>query len=63
LYHVGFYISLKIYQWNEQEDSYKEIDKIAYRMIDGELVKEYQRTEAYKKTEELKESLKEMKHA
>ena len=63
LYHAGFYISLKIYQWNEQEDSYKEIDKITYRIIDDELVKEYQRTEAYKESEEIKEWLKEMKHA
>lgn len=57
LYHAGFFISLDIFQWDDKEDEYVETDRITYRMIDGQLVKEYQRTEANKTTEEVKKWL------
>jgi len=55
LYHSGCFFSLYIHQFDWKELKYIEIDRITYKMIEGQLVKEYQRTEAYKKTEEIKE--------
>lgn len=54
LYHEGAFVSLDISQWDEEQEEFVEIERITYRMIDGQLVKNYQRTEAYKKTEEIK---------
>lgn len=54
LYHYGYFISLDIFQWNEQKERYEQIDRITYKMKDEELIKEYQRTESYSKTEELR---------
>lgn len=66
LYHSEYFISLDIFQWDEQEDKYVEIDRLTYKMVKGQLVKEYQRTEANAKTKEIKtwlENRKEKKHA
>lgn len=57
LYHEGAFVSLDISQWDEEQEKFVDIERITYRMIDGELVKHYQRTEAYKKTEETKKWL------
>lgn len=55
LYRSGQFVSLDILQWNEEKDDYAETERITYRMIEGRLVKEYQRTEAFRKTEEIKQ--------
>lgn len=54
LYHEGVFVSLDISQWDEEQEKFVDIERITYRMVDGQLVKHYQRTEAYKKTEETK---------
>ena len=46
LYHCGYFFSLDISEWSECEDEYIEIDRITYKMVNNQLVKEYQRTEA-----------------
>ena len=66
LYHDGCTLSLDIFQWDENEDKYVVIERITYKMVEGQLVKVYQRTEAYKATEEIGkwlENRKEVKHA
>lgn len=66
LYHAEYFISLDIFQWDENEDKYVEIDRITYKMVEGQLVKVYQRTKAYKVTEEIGkwlENRKEIKYA
>lgn len=54
LYHEGQFVSLDISQWDEEKDNFVETERITYRMINGQLVKNYQRSEAYKKTQEIK---------
>lgn len=54
LYHEGNFLSLDISQWKAEKDAFVEIERITYRMVNGQLVKNYQRTEAYKKTDEIK---------
>ena len=49
LYHEGIFVSLDIFLWDEWEGRNVEIDRITYRMIDGKLVKVYQRTEKREK--------------
>lgn len=53
-YHAGNVFSLDISAWNEEKGDYKEKDRITYQMNDGQLVKNYQRTEAVKETEEIR---------
>lgn len=53
-YHEGHFFSLDISQYDEEKDKYVETERITYRMIDGQLVKHYQRTEAYRETEKIK---------
>ena len=55
LYRSGNFISLDIFQWEEETERYIEVDRITYRMVEGELIKKYQRTEALRKTNEIKE--------
>ena len=54
LYHKGNFFSLDISQYDEEKDKYVEIERITYQMINGQLVKQYQRTKAYKEVEETK---------
>ncbi len=55
LYRSGNFISLDIFHWDDEAESYMEVDRITYRMVEGELVKTYQRVEALRKTNEIKE--------
>lgn len=57
LYHEGLFVSLDISQWDEEKDNFVETERITYRMINGQLVKIYQRTEAFAKTDEIKKWL------
>lgn len=57
LYHEGRFVSLDILQWDEEKEDFVETDRITYRMDDGQLVKNYQRAEAYKEIEETKQWL------
>lgn len=54
LYHEGQFVSLDISQWDEEKDNFVEIERITYRMVNGQLVKTYQRTEAYEKTNKIR---------
>lgn len=54
LYHEGQFVSLDISQWDEEKENFVEIERITYRMINGQLVKSYQRTETYKEIDEMK---------
>ena len=47
LYHSGYYISLDILKYNEDNDKYEDIDRIAYKLKDNELVEEYHRLAVY----------------
>ena len=58
LYHEGRFVSLDILKWDDEEENFVEDERITYRMVDGQLIKNYQRTEAYEKTEKIKEWLK-----
>lgn len=54
LYHSRRFVSLDISIWDEEKENYVEIDRITYQLIDGQLIKNYQRTEAAKATQEIK---------
>ena len=54
LYRSGNFISLDIFQWEEETERYIEVDRITYRMVGEELIKKYQRTEALRQTNEMK---------
>lgn len=45
LYHYGYFVSLDISKYIENEDKYTEIDRITYRLVNDALVKEYQRSD------------------
>lgn len=55
LVHEGHFFSLDISQWDREKDKFVEIERITYRMTDGQMVKSYQRTEANEKTQEIKD--------
>lgn len=54
LYRSGNFISLDIFQWDDEAESYMEVDRITYRLAEGRLQKQYQRTEALRQTNEMK---------
>lgn len=54
LYHEGNFVSLDISQYDEECDKFVEIERFTYRIIDGNLQKTYQKSEAYRETEEIK---------
>lgn len=47
IYHSGYFISLDIFQYDEQSEEYVEIDRITYQIVKEQLVKTYQRTEVF----------------
>lgn len=54
-YRCGNFISLDIFHWDDEAESYMEVDRITYRLAEGRLQKQYQRVEALRKTNEIKE--------
>lgn len=62
LYRSGNFISLDIFQWEEETERYIEVDRITYRMVEGELIKKYQRTEVLRQTNEMKKWIERRNH-
>lgn len=45
IYHAGYFVSLNVSKYIENEDNYMDIDRITFRLVDDKLVKEYQRSD------------------